>query len=322
MGLVLQQSMEEGARQGAFGESLGDGGGIQHRRDVLIPREIEEPRTEVAQHRIEFGDFLFPQSTGELEVEDGVGWVQGFALRSQSADVVGMVQGEGHPNEADRTGGELFMAAGAVGIQFDPPGMAGVAASHRVRRMDPGHEVKWLAGGAGRGGRNMDVPEQPGMEAGVAEVAIGHVEIPLVGIEPEALDIAVGDADVEHVGLLFLIRHPADGVLLAMFAGAWAGIKADLEIVAIESLGVRLGQGKHAAAVRRSTELFPDFAIRSLAEVVIAGEDKDRLAFEFPEDSHHPLDLGFRDGGLVEQIARDDNEVCLAVVGGGHHPFE
>ena len=68
-----------------------------------------------------------------------------------------MVQIGVQAHELDRTGGELLVANGAVGVHFDPPGVAGVAAFHRVRGVDAGHEVKGLAGGAGRGGRDMDV---------------------------------------------------------------------------------------------------------------------------------------------------------------------
>ena len=119
--------------------------------------------------------------------------------------------------------------------------MAGMPAFHGVRGVDAGHEIEWFPRGAGSWGGDMDVTEQPSVEAGIAEVAFCHVEIALLGIETEALDIAVGDADVQHAGRLFCIRHPADGVLCAVFARARARVKADLVIVAFEIPNPLLG---------------------------------------------------------------------------------
>ena len=160
------------------------------------------------------------------------------------------------------------------------------------------------------------------MQACVAEVALGHVEIALFGIESEALDISVGDADVEAVGRLFLSGHPADGVIFAMFAGAGAGVEVDFVIIAFEVLGAGFGQGEHATAIRCGAKLFPEFAIRSLRVIVIACKNENRLAFEFPENFHSPLDLRLCDGDFVEEIAGDHDEVGVALVGGGDHSFE
>lgn len=303
-------------------EAARDGGGVEHRGDIPILREIQECRADPVQHRIEVVDLVFPQAAGELKIEDGVGCVHGFAGFPKIGDVVSVPEIGVQANEADGSGGELLLAAGAIGIHFDPPSVAGVAAFHRVRRMDAGHEVGRPTGGAGRGGRDMDVAEQPGVEAGLVEVTVGHVEIALVGIEPEALDIPVGDPDVEHARWFFLSGNPADGVLLAMLAGAGAGVEADLVIVEFKVLGARFGQGEHATAVRSGAELFPELAIRSFAEIMVAGENKGRLASEFSKDLYRPLDLGLGESGFIEQVACDDDEVRLAVVGGGYHPFE
>lgn len=233
-----------------------------------------------------------------------------------------MLQVEVDPDKADGAGGELLVAAGAVRVHFDPPGVAGVATLHRVRRVDAGHEIEWLARSAGCRGRNVDVPEKPGVKAGIAEVAFGHVEIALVGIEPEALDVAVGDADVQGVPCLLPFPDPADPVILAVFAGAWAGIEADLVVVALKILGGRFSQGQHATALGSGTKLFPEFAIRSFAKVVVAREDENCFPLELDEGLHRLLDLGLGDGGFIEQITRDHDEVGLAVVRGGDHPFE
>lgn len=160
------------------------------------------------------------------------------------------------------------------------------------------------------------------MEAGVAEIALGHVEIALVGIEAEALDIAVGDAEVQHVSRFFCIRHPADGVFFAMFAGTRAGMETHPIVVAFEVLGSRLGQGQHATAIRRGAELLPELAVRSLAEIMVAGQHEDRLALEFPKGFYRPLDQGLGNSGFVEEIARNHDEVGLAFIRSGDHPFE
>ena len=94
------------------------------------------------------------------------------------------------------------------------------------------------------------------------------------------------------------------------------------EVVAFEVFGSRLGQGQHATAIRCGAELLPELAVRSLTEIVVASEDQDRLALEFSECFYRPLDLGLGDVGFVEEIARDHDEVGLAFVRDGDHPFE
>jgi hypothetical protein len=55
---------------------------------------------------------------------------------------------------------------------------------------------------------------------------------------------------------------------------------------------------------------------------MIASENEYGLALELAEDFHAPIDLGFGDGGFIEQVAGDHDEVSSALVGGGDQTLE
>ncbi len=284
--------------------------------------KIQKRGADLAEHGVELGDFLFTQTTFQLEVEDGVGRVKGFACGTQFLDVGGVVQIGVEAHEANCSGGELFVAGGAIGFHFNPPSMTRVAAFHGVRCVNTGHEVKWLTSGACCGRGDMDVTEQPSVQAGVAEIAISHVEVTLIRIETQSLDVSMSDTDVKHVRGLFLFSNPSDGVLLTVLARAGTGVEADAIVVTLEVLGASFGEGEQVCALCERTELLPEFAIHSFVVVVISGKHEDGLAFKFCEDFHRTIDLGFGDGGFIKKISCHDDEMRVAIVCGGHHAFK
>ena len=82
----------------------------------------------------------------------------------------------------------------------------------------------------------MDVAEKPGMDPCGAKLLLVHVKIALVGIQAEALHVAMSDADVKNPIFLFFFRHPTNHVLLPVLAGAGAGVEADPDVVTFKLL--------------------------------------------------------------------------------------
>ena len=121
---------------------------------------------------------------------------------------------------------------------------------------------------------------------------------------------------------LISVSDPSDGMLLAVLARAWTGVKAHTEIITLKLFGRRIGQRKHTSALASIPEPTPELVLGSLVVVVIPCQDQDVLALKLGENSHSPLDLPFGDGLFVEQVAGHHKKVGIPLVRGGNQSLQ
>ena len=79
----------------------------------------------------------------------------------------------------------------------------------------------------------MNVPQQPGVHSGSTEVLLCHVEIPLICVQPQPLDVAVSNADVNRA--VVLLKEALKAV-----PNQYPNKEADVELLSFNERGPRL----------------------------------------------------------------------------------
>ena len=133
------------------------------------------------------------------------------ALGENGGDIIGRAHLPIDPHESQASWRKTLVPRDTITVALDPPGRAGVAATKRVRGVRSGHEIGRLHARLGRRKGHVDVAEEPGCHSRRLEGRGLHVEVLIGGVESEARDIPVGDADPQTVGTLAgCVGNPAD----------------------------------------------------------------------------------------------------------------
>jgi hypothetical protein len=127
---------------------------------------------------------------------------------------------------------------------------------------------------------------------------------------------------MDDIRFLVSVSDPSDGVLLAVLARAWTGVKAHAEIITFKLFGRWIGQRKHTGSLTSIPKPTPELVLGSVVVVVIPCQDQDVLSLKLGENSHSPLDLRFGDGLFVEQVAGHHNKVGFPLVCGGDQSLQ
>ena len=218
------------------------------------------------------------------------------------------------PYEPQAPGDQLLEAGHAVGGDLEIPGVATVAAFHRVGRRDSGHEEGGAAAGALLGEGQVNVAEQPGRHARGPEILLPHVEIAALLVHPETLDVPVGDPDVDGPRLLRSRTHPVDERLLAELRRTGTGIEPHRLAVDLEGRDLGTRQKHDGPAAHLVAERLPEAAAGALVEVMVARQDEHGLAGEPCQHLHGRGDVLPGDVGPIEEIAGHDEKVGLPPV--------